>query len=63
MTLAAPAAGAPAADRATLPAISSTSRPAQFMNVSGKFTLNAPRDIVFFGKRHSRRSKGRTRNE
>jgi len=33
------------------------------MNVSGKFTLNAPRDIVFFGKRRSRRNKGRTRNE
>jgi hypothetical protein len=32
------------------------------MNVSGKFTLNAPRDIVFFGKRHSRRN-GRARNE
>jgi hypothetical protein len=32
------------------------------MNVSGKFTLTAPRDIVFFGKRHSRGIKGRTRS-
>ena len=33
------------------------------LNVSGEFTLNAPRDIVFFGKRHSRRNEGRARNE
>jgi hypothetical protein len=32
------------------------------MNISGKLTSNAPREIVFFGKRHSRRN-GRARNE